>query len=310
MLHHIMEALNTLSANVSQLDQQVTGLARPPPADSLPPSAADPVQSPPPHTREPFVLPPEHYSRDIGACSAFLLQCSYVFNLQPNSYATDKSHALYVMSLLKGRAAQWGTALWEGKSPILDLYASFVREMRKVFDHPVQGSVVASSLFALRQGFQSAANHAIEFRILAAETVWKEPALVSLFRHGLSDELQDELAAREEPETLEQLVALVIKLDNHLRERQRERSSSSRRMASSPLSQSPTSPPKLPASSHPPSAPRALPAAPEEPMQVGRSRLTPEERQRLQNLQLCIYCGQPGHFLTQCPALTKEPAHH
>ena len=87
----------------------------------LNPPAADPVQLPPPHTREPFVPPPEHYLGEIGACSAFLLQCSHVFDLQPNSYATDKSCVAYIMNLLKGRAVQLGTALWEG---ILDSYAS------------------------------------------------------------------------------------------------------------------------------------------------------------------------------------------
>ena len=32
-------------------------------------------------------------------------------------------------------------------------------------------------------------------------------------------------------------------------------------------------------------------------MQVGRTRLTPEERQRRFNQQLCLYCGQPGPYL-------------
>ena len=244
-----MEALNTLSANVSQLPQQVTGLARLPPADSSPPSAGvsnPPAADPPsPHTKEPFVLPPEHYSCDLGACSTFLLQCSHVFDLQPNSYATDKSGIAYVMNLLRGRAAQWGTALWERES--LDTYASFVKELKKLFDHPVQGSVAASRLFSLCQVLQSAAEYAVEFRILTAESSWNKLVLLSLFRRGLSERLQDELVTREEPETLEQLVVLVIKLDNRLRERQRERSSSSYRMNSFPLSQPPSSPPKLPA---------------------------------------------------------------
>ena len=185
-----------------------------------------------------------------------------------------------------------------------------MKELKKVFDHPVQGAVAVSRLFSLRQGLQSAAEYAIEFRILAAESSWNEPALVSLFRWGLSERLQDELAAREEPVILEQLVALVIKLDNRLREKQRERSSSSRRTTSFPLCQPPNSPPKLPAPGRSPSSPTDPPPALEEPMQLGRSRLTPEERQRWRDLQLCIYCGQSGHFLAQCPALPKGSAHH
>lgn len=44
------------------------------------------------------------------------------------------------MNLLIGEAAQWVTASWEGESAVLDTYSTFINEMRKVFDHPVQGS--------------------------------------------------------------------------------------------------------------------------------------------------------------------------
>lgn len=116
--------------------------------------------------------PPEHYSGALGSCS---------FDLQPSSYASDKSRIAYTMNLLRGRAAQWGTALWEGSSSTLNSYASFVEEMKKVFDHPVEGSVAASRLFTLRQGSQSAAEYSIEFRILAAEAGWNEPVLINSF---------------------------------------------------------------------------------------------------------------------------------
>lgn len=43
-------------------------------------------------------------------------------------------------------------------------------------------------------------------------------------------------------------------------------------------------------------------------MQVGRTRLTPEERQHRFNQQLCLYCGQPGHLISTCPVLPKGPA--
>ena len=89
----------------------------------------------------------------LPAVSKVLLKCSHVFDLQPNSYATDKSRIAYVMNLLRSRAAQWGTALWEGESHILDTYASFVKELKKVFNHPVQGSVAASRLFQYARVF-------------------------------------------------------------------------------------------------------------------------------------------------------------
>lgn len=42
-------------------------------------------------------------------------------------------------------------------------------------------------------------------------------------------------------------------------------------------------------------------------MQVGRTSLTPEERQRRRQGNLCLYCGQAGHFIAHCQA--KARAH-
>lgn len=127
---------------------------------------------------------------------------------------------------------------------------------------------------------------------------------MSFFKRGLSDRLQDELASREEPASLEQLISLVIRLDNRLREREREKSSSSRGTVNSTSSQLPYPLPIPQSCPRPTWIPRTTPAL-EEPMQVDRTRLTTKERQRRFNQQLCLHCGQPGHHLSTCPALPK-----
>lgn len=38
-----------------------------------------------------------------------------------------------------------------------------------------------------------------------------------------------------------------------------------------------------------------------EPMQLGRSNLTPSDRQHRRTAGLCLYCGHAGHFLADCP---------
>ncbi|TWW57308.1 hypothetical protein D4764_07G0000270 [Takifugu flavidus] len=40
----------------------------------------------------------------------------------------------------------------------------------------------------------------------------------------------------------------------------------------------------------------------EEPMQLGRTSLTGEERRRRRQFNLCLYCGGLGHFVATCPA--------
>lgn len=38
-----------------------------------------------------------------------------------------------------------------------------------------------------------------------------------------------------------------------------------------------------------------------EPMQMGRSHLTPKEREKRRKFHLCFYCGENNHNIGQCP---------
>ncbi|XP_034096126.1 sulfotransferase 2B1-like [Gymnodraco acuticeps] len=51
----------------------------------------------------------------------------------------------------------------------------------------------------------------------------------------------------------------------------------------------------------------APPQAPEEPMQLGRMRISPEERRRRLQEGCCFYCGHMGHQQAICPG--KGHAH-
>lgn len=112
---------------------------------------------------------------------------------------------------------------------------------------------------------------------------------------GLSDPLKDELARVGIPQTLDELINLSIQIDRRLRERRSERSSSHPRPIWM-LPRVPGSPNQLPLSSTPATE------APE-PMQLGllQPSLTPEERMRRRTHNLCLYCGEQGHFVRTCP---------
>ena len=184
--------------------------------------------------------------------------------------------------------------------------------MKKVFDHPVKGKEAVGQMLRLRQGTQSASQYALEFRILAAESGWNDTALQGIFLKGLSEELKDELATRDEPDSLEALIHLTIRLDNRIRERRREKfqGQRSRSLASAPATQVAIFPPTIASPSSSPTADTGPPASTaEEPMQLGRAKLSPEERQRRFMNRLCIYCGQKGHYRAQCPKAPKGQAH-
>lgn len=134
--------------------------------------------------------------------------------------------------------------------------------MLRVFDQIDTGQEAAKLLLSLRQGRGTVADYAISFRTLAADSGWNEPALVSAFLNGLSEPLKDGLASIDCPDNLETLISHAIRLDNRLRERNRNR-------VSFPVT---------------PDAPLSLGQQPTsssmdpEPMQVGRTRLSQAEK--------------------------------
>ncbi|CAK6964949.1 hypothetical protein NL108_012724 [Scomber scombrus] len=193
-------------------------------------------------------------------------------------------------------------AMWEHNPQICSSLPTFTAEMRRLFDHPVRGKEVASRLLSLRQGSRSVADYAVEFLTLATESRWDQPALQGVFLRSLNESLKDELAVRDETTSLAELVSLATRLDNRMRERRRERGSRSLPLIPAPaLTACPSS-----YTTVAPSGDFHSPVqAPDEPMQLGRTRLTPAERLRRMKERLCLYCGLPGHVRLDCPSLPK-----
>ena len=265
------------------------------------PDPASPVSPP---VRTPPVsdtrLPPlERYSGVPGSCRPFLVQCSLAFELQPSAFPTERSQVVYIVSLLAGRARDWGTAELEKESAICSSVKLFSDELRKVFDHVTHGREVALGLFNLAQGGRSVSDYSIQFRTVAAESNWNAASLFDAFYNDLSDDIKDELAARDLPADLDALVSLSIRIDSRMREQRREKVWS----AASPV--------RVNQPFHPPGRPseqrtNAHCDAPE-PMQLGRTQLSTAERQRHLKENRCLYCGQDGHFVSSCPV--KDMAH-
>ncbi|KAK3538042.1 hypothetical protein QTP70_027395 [Hemibagrus guttatus] len=145
----------------------------------------------------------------------------------------------------------------------------------------------------LSQGRRLAAEYAIEFRTLAAQSGWNDVALKAVFQRSLNIELQAELACKGVDHSFSEYVTLAIQIDNLM-------CSTHARIKSASMRNIPTQP--LTPSSN--STPFVDPANPE-PMQLGATRLSPEERSRRLIHNLCCYCGETGHCNTECPLKTR-----
>ncbi|KAL0187127.1 hypothetical protein M9458_018797, partial [Cirrhinus mrigala] len=268
-----LERLTSLTGELVKALQTPTPT---PPATAVTPSPVSPP-TPQPATVSPRLAFPDKFDGAPSKCKGFLLQCSIFVNQQPALYPIDASKISFVCSLLTGKALDWATAVWGTDGSVFPTFNYFLQRFREVFDHPSRGKNAGEQLLALSQGSSTATEFALNFRTLAAQTTWVEDTLKLLFRRGLNTDLQTELACRDEGRSLEEFIELAVHIDNVIRSHR----PSQFNMLNLP-SISPTN-------TH------------SEPMQLGFTRLTPEERERRIQLHLCPYCGKTGHLRASCP---------
>lgn len=279
-INHHNAQFTQFSAQINDLTQRLTHLTLSSPRD-------DPSSVPPRQVPEPKIPAPERFGGDPTSCRAFLTQCSMQFVMQPSSFPSEAAKVAYTISLLTGQAKLWGTAEWERRSASCSSFDSFSTELRRVFDPVRPDKEAARYLSTLCQGNRTVDQYAIEFRRYAADTRWNEPACFDAFYRGLSERVKDELAARVLPEDLNGLIEVAASIDRRLKERRGERF----RRAPSPLSPQFSVTPRQEVGA----------TFPEEPMQLGRTRLSPEERERRYRQRLCFYCSAAGHQVRNCP---------
>ncbi len=276
-LTHLTLLTEEMITAVRELRQQ-TPVAQTPAA-----SISSPDPTPSTAITSPRLAFPDKFDGSPSKCKGFLLQCSMFVSQQPRLYPTDESRIAFVCSLLTGRALEWATAVWSDGRSAFPTFTAFIQRFKEVFNHPAGGREPGEQLISLRQRGGSAADYALSFRTVAAQTGWPDDPLKLHFRRGLSAELQSELACRDEGKTLDQFIDLAIRIDNLLRSRRQLRFSSAPVGATAP----------------PPDS---------EPMQIGFTHLSVEERERRMRGNLCLYCGLSGHMRATCPTRPSRNA--
>ncbi|KAK3557854.1 hypothetical protein QTP86_003255 [Hemibagrus guttatus] len=198
-------------------------------------------------------------------------------------YSNEETQCAFVMSLLTNRALEWASAVWDADPQIRSSFSHFAGLIREVFEYPAGGKDISVQLMELRQGTDTAADYAITFCTLAAQSGWNDASLWAVFRAGLNPELQTELACRTEATSLSQFVATAIRLDDL---RHQHQAGASR-----------AGPVRHRSQTDYPSFREETP----EPMQLGRSRLTGFAHSQQGRMRLCYHCGASGHQSSRCP---------
>uniref|UniRef100_A0A3P9L044 CCHC-type domain-containing protein n=1 Tax=Oryzias latipes TaxID=8090 RepID=A0A3P9L044_ORYLA len=283
---HVIHADRELFRRLDGLTQtlmDVSGQLAPPATAASLPAPGNIVTSASGSSPENFRIQPEPFFGDVEACGGFLLQCRLLFQQAPRYYLSDHSKITLIVNSLRNKALQWAKAFL-AVNPITHLtFERFINEFQLVFDQPKKQEEATRKLLALKQRNRPVSDQIIDFRILAVEAGWSDLALKGVFYQSLNENIKDNLCTQPETYTFEELVTAALRSDARLRERHRERPPPSRK---SPIRHSQT----------------------DEPMQVGHSRLTPEERQRRREEGACFYCGKIGHQVNQCRARPRVAA--
>ncbi|ROL52393.1 Retrotransposon-derived protein PEG10 [Anabarilius grahami] len=141
---------------------------------------------------------------------------------------------------------------------------------------------------AITQSYSSFTSH---FREVFGKPISdSSAALITTYRQGLEPRVRLHLAAYEDNIGLEKFIQLSIRCATRMQACPQEHQGQS--FSTSLLCRS-----ELVSSPEPAN----------EPMEVENSRLTPTERHRRLTLNLCLYCGTPGHVISACPTRPLRP---
>ncbi|KAL0170290.1 hypothetical protein M9458_034886, partial [Cirrhinus mrigala] len=233
-----------------------------------------------------FALP-NKFDGTAEQCKGFVRQVKLYFEYQQDRFESEEKRCAFLMTLLTGRALDWASAVWDADPQLKKSVEYFLLQIQEVFKYPCPLRDISTQLIHAKQGNHTAAEYAIEFRTLAAQSGWNDVSLKAIFYNSLNIDLQTELACRRENSSFFELINLTIKIDNLMRQSPKQRSSKSNRHMSS-------------------IGDPATEQTPSEPMQLNASRLTEEERVRRRLNHLCFYCGGPGHRSNGCSLKSKN----
>uniref|UniRef100_A0A8C6PFS7 Retrotransposon gag domain-containing protein n=1 Tax=Nothobranchius furzeri TaxID=105023 RepID=A0A8C6PFS7_NOTFU len=194
-------ALTALQQQANDQQQQIAALQQP-------------TRSAP--REEPHFSLPERWNGETGSPDGLLATLDMQFECQPGRYPSARSRVAHLTSLLSGRAAEWAAALYNSKSPACNDYAAFVSALRKTFVPPSSEVGAETRLLKLRQRERSVCAYASEFRTISAKLQWNDSALRAAFLEGLAPYIRDELAGRELPQTLDEVVDLALRIDQRV----------------------------------------------------------------------------------------------
>ncbi|KAI3638678.1 hypothetical protein MIR68_003176 [Amoeboaphelidium protococcarum] len=300
----MLHALHNAQVHNEQLQQQIAAYEN----QRLSTPAQVPVS-----VEQNSVILPSKYNGERELFRGFRNQLTILFKIHPQRYKSDEIKIMTVISLLSGNALQWVNPILEHPSKYPDTLANYDRFMSALaaaFQPIEQMAIAGNRIKLLKQLKKTASVYSTEFLSLASDLDWNDSALMFQYKDGLSYQVKKMLLGYPEPSKLQELIDLSIRCDQRLSLFH----AANGRVVNNQLFQNIANnriPQVGPANNHQ-VVPAAVPVNNPDAMeidQIQRGRLSPEERARRIANNLCIVCGQTGHWRRDCPlAVHNRPA--
>jgi hypothetical protein len=286
------------------------------------------------NTPEPFT------GQDPNKLTTFLMQCRFNFRDRPAAFAPDFRKVNFALSYLKGPAAAWFEPAFSGLTSedpdwLYD-WDIFAKELQTNFGpYDLVGDAETALSNLKMKDNQRISEYMVQFNNLVARCNWGDPALRYQFYSGLPSRLKDDVSKGEtgKPKTLVEMRLKAQNADARYWERRLEiaREIPSDKPNKAPFNKtvdyksgsqyisnyknisSPATyrkPDIKTYTSNRDKTPQPVkPVASGNPDLVGKlgsdGKLTPQEKQRRTDNNLCWLCADPGHRVINCPKATK-----
>lgn len=269
-------------------------------------AASQPAPAYAPSSRAVKLRDPRKFSGKASEVNSFLRDLDAHFRLQHIDSSLDRADFMS-MYLGDGSPSSWYNALVQTKSPDLKdwnhLRAAFVKH----FQDPNIITNYLHKLEALRQT-GSASDYANKFQEYMSYLHWPDEMQIEQFDRHLKYDLAKALLRTPRLKKIDEWIPIVVETDGAMYalevEMRRESKSTNAKSGSSNQQRHDRAPPHPYVSHTTQSASAPSGSNDTVPMDVDAMRRGPlmkEEKDHRKRLDLCLYCGQAGHRIAQCP---------